>query len=252
MPIAEAVFRSPPLGAAPPLALFASSIASPVTPSDHLTDLSPRSRVFAKLRGRRTFGLAPRDSRSKSVSLSSLLRSSPLAGCAAHGPCAARACIPSIPRRIALKGSRGEKQKRRKIIPASKFAQTRGYRSADWRRTRAARTTSVGNSNISTRSAFEFRQRARISPRAECCRNSRLFLLSDRATAKEGQSAKGENARRAEREKEKKEGESGTDGGTEKERSHGGQRACVRAIVVIAPTLLVCRLTSFKTPWRTT
>lgn len=117
-------------------------------------------------------------------------------------------------------------------------------------------TVRPANSNISTRSHlnFELEQRARhISARSARYRNSRFFLLSDRATAKEGQSAKGENARRTgEGEGEYKEGENGTDGGTEKERSHGGQRACVRAIVVIAPTLLVRRLTSFKTPWRTT
>lgn len=78
------------------------------------------------------------------------------------------------------------------------------------------------------RSAYLRAQRARY-------RNSRFFLLSDRATAKEGQSAKGENARRTgEGERESRRERMGQ---TEGRRKSGVMEDSVRVFVVRSSSL---------------
>jgi len=78
----------------------------------------------------------------------------------------------------------------------------------------------------------------------------RFFLLSDQYDCQGGPKCKGrERERSEEREREGKrerERERQIEGGTEKEGDRAERRACVCALVVIAPTLLVCRLTSFR------
>lgn len=94
--------------------------------------------------------------------------------------------------------------------------------------------------------AFEFLECA--TPRIGSYGNSRFFPLSDHATAKENQSAKGERReyergtdkdREGEREEIKRESEERG----KREESRGTMK---RVLVVDAPTLLVCRLTSFR------